>query len=591
MIGSVFRARHFGTAGGLALALCACLVPTAFAAKIGFAPPVKLAGAAGGTEPRLAVGAGKQMWAITNDAETGQPSVFGAKDGTSWARTAGDFPAGGFSDSELVITPGGRLIGVAPDSTGLGLVVAYSDDRGRTWQTATGADFVDQDRPWLAVGPVDPVTHEPAVYLLFHNVVTGPVLHNMFVATSTDGGRSFGPPVAVALPGTEAYNDLQCAPGKPSGIAVDPNTGQIYISFGTRSSAVGGCGSLFGTPEISLVGETRVWVATSPDASAGSWETHMAVDAGSRMVSASYEPITVDPSGDVYVAYAQTADAYPDFSRASVRYVWSRAGAKAWSKPVTVVSGDPVGHYDPSIVAAGRGNLGLAYYTGVPRDNAPPLWYVDVAIVRNAEATSPDVRDARVADLPAYAGTPDAMAGSCGTGIASGIESGLLCAGAARVWGLALDTRCRLVVAFPTVRNDGPGSNPGTFVATQDSGPTVCGEDLPSGTVRLVLGRLTGVATGKLAVRVRAYGGTVHPVSASLLLRVGRRDIRVARGKAKSAGRRGTRVPMKMLAGRRLERGYYRLDIAARDAFGHRVRGSRTITVRRPGRLGKLGRQ
>jgi hypothetical protein len=591
MIGGVFRARHFGTAGAMALALCGCVIPTASAAKVGFAAPVKLAGAAAGTEPRLAVGAGRQMWAITNDAETGLPAVFGAKDGTTWTRTTGDFPASGFRNSELVTTPSGRLIGVAPDSTGLGVVVAFSEDRGRIWQTASGADFVDQDRPWLAVGPVDPVTHEPPVYLLFHNVVTGPALHNMFVATSTDGGRSFGPPVAVALPGTEAYNDLQCAPGKPSGIAVDQNTGRIYVSFGTRSSAVGGCGSLFGAREISLVGETRVWVATSPDASAGSWETHMAADAGTRMVSASYEPITVDPSGDVYVAYAQTAAPYPDFSRASVRYVWSPPGAQSWSKPVTVVSGEPVGHYDPSIVAPGRGNLGLAYYTGVARDDGVPLWYVDIAIVRDAEAASPAVRAARVADLPAYAGTPDAMAGSCGTGIASEVESGLLCAGAASVWGLALDTRCRLVVAFPTVGNDGPGSNPGTFVATQDAGPTVCGEDLPSGTVRLVLGRLTGVAKGKLAVRVRAYGGSVHALSASLLLRVGRRDIRVARGKATSAGRRGARVPMQMVAGRRLQPGYYRLDIAARDALGHRVRGSRTITVRRVGRLGKLRRR
>jgi hypothetical protein len=578
---AVFRVRHFGTTGGLAFTLLAFLAPCASAARVTFSPPVKLAGAASGTEPRLAIGPGRQIWAITNDDQTGAPVVFGAKDGATWTRTAGEFPAGGFTDSEIVTTPGGRLIGVAPDGSGLGLVVAYSDDRASSWQTASGVDVVDQERPWLAVGPVDSFTHEPRVYLLYHNFLSGPVLHNMFVATSVDGGRSFGPPAAVALPGSDAYNDLQCASsGAPSGIAVDQNSGQVYVSFGTRSSALGGCGSFFSSPELNLVGETRIWVATSADGSTGSWETHLATDAGTRTVSASYEPIAVDPSGHVYVAYAETANSFPDFSSASVRYVWSASGAQSWSRPVTVVPGGPVGHYDPSIVTAGRGNLGLAYYTGTPRTNADPLWYVDVALVRDAEETHPDVTDARVADLPAYAGTADAMAGSCGTGPTSGLQSGLLCQGAASVWGLALDVHCRLVVAFPTVANDGPGSDAGTFVATQHAGPTVCGEDLPLGTVRLVLGRLQRRAGRRLVVRVRGLGGTVHGISASLMRRVGRREVRVARGKADSAGRHGTRIRLKMAPGGRLRPGSYRLSVAGRDALGRRVRASRTLKVR-----------
>jgi hypothetical protein len=577
----VFRARHFGTAGGLALALVACLTSSAGAARVTFSPPVKLAGAAAGTEPRLAVGAGRQMWAITNDAETGVPVVFGAKDGTKWTRTGGEFPAGGFSDSEIVTTPGGRLIGVAPDGSGVGLVVAYSDNKGRSWTTASGADFLDQERPWLAVGPVDPLTHEPRVYLLFHNVVTGPALHNMFVATSLDGGRSFGPPVALALPGSQAYNDMQCAAsGAPSGIAVDQNTGQIYVSFGTRSSALGGCGSFFGSPELNLIGETRVWVATSPDASAGSWVTHLAVDAGDKMVSASYEPIAVDPSGDVYVAYAQTPQPYPDFSEASVRYVWSPPGGESWSRPVTVAPGKPVGRYDPHIVTTGRGNLALAYYTGVLRPDREPLWYVDVALVRHAEDASPQIVDSRVADIPAYAASPDAMAGSCGTRLTAGIESGLLCEGAANVWGLAVDSSCRLVVAFPTVDNDGPGADPGTFIATQRSGPTVCGEPLPLGAVRLRIGRLQRGPGRRLAVRIRGIGGTVHGISLSMTVRMGGRDIRVARGKADAAARRGTNVRLVMAKGRTLRRGYYRLTVAGRDVLGRRVRATRTVTVR-----------
>src|SRR5207253_3163196 len=163
---------------------------------------------------------------------------------------------------------------------------------GATWTASSGATLADQDRPWLATGPGN------RVYLLFHNLASGGVEHEMFVSTSTDGGATFAPPVPIAPPGSAAYLDLQCA------------------------------------------------------------------DSGA-------------PS-------AQTANPYPDFSRASIRYAWSRPDAAHWSAPVTLVPAGPVGHYDPSTVAGDPGELALAYYTGFPRAGADPAWYVQTARVSGA---------------------------------------------------------------------------------------------------------------------------------------------------------------------------------------------------------------
>ena len=58
------------------------------------------------------------------------------------------------------------------------------------------------------------------MYLLFHNLASGNVQHNMFVSTSKDGGATFGPPIPITLPPGEAYRDLQCADsGGPSTIS------------------------------------------------------------------------------------------------------------------------------------------------------------------------------------------------------------------------------------------------------------------------------------------------------------------------------------------------------------------------------------
>src|SRR2546423_1321230 len=74
-------------------------------------------------------------------------------------------------------------------------------------------DTPNRARRGFAAGPLPKAAGpdaQPPVYLLYHNFASGIPQHNMWVATSNDGGMTFGPPVPTAQPGSDAYQDLQC---------------------------------------------------------------------------------------------------------------------------------------------------------------------------------------------------------------------------------------------------------------------------------------------------------------------------------------------------------------------------------------------
>jgi hypothetical protein len=403
------------------------------------------------------------------------------------------------------------------------------------------------------------------------------------------------------MPGEQAYLDLQCADsGAPSALVVSPRDGRLYAVYGTRTSAAGGCGaSVTGTPEANVVGETRVWVATSPDGSAGSWVNHLAADAGDKTVSASFEPAAVDRAGEVYVAYAETAHPYPDFSGAAVKYVHAGPAADKWSQPQVVAAAGPVGHYDPSMVAGDSGELALAYYTGAPRAGADPAWYVRAARVSAATSGSPRVSETPVSDIPAYAQSPNAMGGSCASGPLAGLQNGFTCSRASDDWGLALDPQCRITVAFPTVKNDAPGSDEGTFVSTQSGGSRPCGAvpDAAGGTGtgppalarRIKIEHLGGRAAaldlrwrrrGYASLRAKTAEGTATGARAYLYRRVGLQDVLVARSRAVvtlTTAPHTFRMPL--VHGARIVRGHY-LSVVRATIAGERVSRARALRLR-----------
>jgi hypothetical protein len=442
-----------------------------------FAPAVRLPGTDGFNEPRVAVDQQGRQWVIANDADF-HTMMFRSDDGgRSFSRLPDPPQRNATPDVDVVKTRTGRLIASELDGGATGrelrFVTAYSDDDGRTWQRSTGMVAADTDRQWIAVGPDDPATRQPRVYLLFHNLFTGAVVHGMFVQTSTDNGATFGPPVLVTPLGDPALLDLQCADsGGPSSISVNSRTGQIYVVFGTRSSPIGGCGaSITEGAEINIVRATRVWVATSPDGTAGSWKTSLAVDDSSshKIVGLQLSYGALDDDGNVYVAYPESRS--HDDLTAAVKLVHAPPDLSSWSAPATVA---PLGagHALVHVVAGARGRVALAYFEAQPDPAGVPLWYSTVAMSTNALDASPTFRTVRLAETPAFKGTVADMEGRCvDEGVpGEGIVEGLFCGRFSDVYGITTDDAGHVVVAWPG-QADTERVLAGAYVSTQVGGP------------------------------------------------------------------------------------------------------------------------
>lgn len=477
-------------------ALLLGMLPAGATGHLAFTHPIKLAGAGGDTEPRAAVTPDGNHYVVTDGG-----SVWRSADGVHGWTHVGDLAdqTANSIDVDLVATRTGRLIGVELDFGGINFRTSYSDDGGRTWTAVggpgglpmpfTGTGYADQDRPWLAVGPDDPTTHLPRVYVLMHNLLSGAATHNMWVATSTDNGTTFGPYVPVTLPGSQAWLDLQCADsGGPSNLFVDQQTGRVFAVWGARSSVLGGCGaSVTGSFEINVVAATRVWIASAPAAGTTDptqWTQSLAVDdnASGRIVGMQLAPGTVDSAGNVYVVYPESLNSYPDYSGAAIKYVHatesdlvanpygsSGPAKQVWSSPVTVSAGGEPGNLLPHVVAGGPGQLDFAWFHG-RSVNGKVNWYPAAAQALDALAPQPAITTVALSGFPAYSDlTASQMMGACAPpGPLQGVQNGFACGRSTDVWGVALDRSGRFLVVWP-----GDGPTAGTYVSMQTGGPTL----------------------------------------------------------------------------------------------------------------------
>ena len=441
----------------------------------------------GFSEPREAISTSGQFWIESNAADN-STAVWGSNNGLSWTQTPTE-PVGqtvASTDVDIVTTPSGRIVETELDFGGINFRTAYSDDGGKTWTASQGTTLADTDRPWLAA---DPGSNK--VYLLFHNLVSGTATHNMFVETSLDGGATFGPPVPTTLPGSQAWADLQCADsGGPSDIFVappgTPHAGRVYAAWNTRSSgpldgvdtsATGGCGaSATGSFEINVVGATRIWLAWSDTPAVdGSWHTSLALDDNptGQLVSYQLAPAAVDTAGNVYVAYDESLQPYPNYDGAPLKYIWAGPDLSSWSKPVTVAAGGGPGHVLPHVVAGDPGNLDLAYWTG-QQDGSDIHWYTTVAQVFHGLTSKPSIHATRITNISSDTGTASILMGACDQNPQTGgVVNGLECNRSADVWGIALTPKCFLAITWP-VRNNTDHSLEATYATTQTGGTPVC---------------------------------------------------------------------------------------------------------------------
>ena len=513
-------------------------------APLAFGPALKLPASDGGTEPRVAVTPNGHHFVASNSG--GTMAVYESDDGlTNWHKTATS-PVGQTTlatiDVDIITTSTGRLVATELDTTGLNFRTSFSDDEGATWTASTGigpfsgTGFVDQDRQWLAAGPGG------RVYMLFHNLLSGEITHNMFVMTSTDNAATWGAPVPVTnpatsgpnpTPGSQAWQDLQCADsGGPSDLFVNPADGRVYAVWGTRSAqtplpvgAAGGCAtSVTGNAEANIVAATRVWIATAPQGGTTDptqWTNSLAVDDNptGQIVGMQLAPGAIDSAGNVYVIYPESVHGYPDYSGAAVKYVHATQASilanpygevppatNPWSAAVTVAppstavtAGQPgdAGHLLPHIVAAGPGQLDMAYFTGDSVAGASPNWYMTAAQTLDGLDATPTVTEVRVSTVPTYTNqTASVMMGAC---TPSGVVNGFACSRSTDVWGVAIDRSGNFVVSWPGIT-----PNSGTFVTTQTAGPAVNVGETPWAALLLVP---AGAATLWAARRRRQPAG------------------------------------------------------------------------------------
>ncbi|MBV9290933.1 MAG: exo-alpha-sialidase [Frankiales bacterium] len=476
------RAIPAAVVAGVTVLAAVTLPAVASTPKLAFRT-VKLAGSSGLAEPRVTVTRKGVMFAVTNagrpnDIGIGPETVYRSTDGIHWKRTAAQPPDQNeaTTDVDIVATRTGRIISSELDYGGINFRTSYSDNGGRTWTESVGTTAADTDRQWYAVGPNDPSTHQPRVYMLFHNLLSGVAQHNMWVSTSRDGGATFGPPVPVSIPGQQDYLDLQCADsGGPSNIMVDQRTGRVMVVFGTRSSPAGGCG---GQPaEVNVVAANRVWVVSAPAAKAtlpGGWTPHLAVnDTGppAHIVGMQLAPGTLDTAGNVYVAYPESVHDYPNYDGAAIKVVHAMArNLDKWSRPTVVAKPGGAGNILPHIVAGRPGRVDVAWYHGIKSQGRAPDWYSYAAQSLDALGSHPHWTSIRLSKVRGEAGqTASQLMGACIQGQGA-VLNGFACSRSTDVNGIAIDKRGRLVVIWPAQANL---PTDGTYVSMQTRGPTL----------------------------------------------------------------------------------------------------------------------
>ncbi len=465
-------------------------------APMGFGPAVALTGAAGGTEPRATYrtdpATGTPTAYVATNLTSGEAATFQSTDGATWTKSAGTLANQDAAtiDVDIVTTAGGRLVASELDTVGINFRNSYSDDGGKTWTASTGlSELVDTDRQWLATGP----NHR--VYLMWHNLATGIAAHNMWVQTSDDDGASFGVPVPVTLPGSQAYGDLQCSDsGGPSNIAVDQTTGRIYVAWGTRTGpeaggpVAGGCtAGASGSVQFNIVSATREWVAYSDDNSPGSWTSTLAFDkrATNQVVGMQLCGLALDTASNAYVACPVSTSA-TDYS-ASIELVTADRTLSRWSAPKTVQTlAGTGGNLLPHVVAGDPGRVDVAFMSSDKAADGKPVWYSTAAQSLNALDATPTFTTTRLSPKPTYRGTANQLMGRCAAPGAStpvdGLYQGLGCSRSTDVYGIALSPQGRLLVAWPSIGSGTlapAGGKAATTVIAQTSGPSLFATQAP----------------------------------------------------------------------------------------------------------------
>jgi hypothetical protein len=336
----------------------------------------------------------------------------------TWVRVSRDIlrPDGGLGQAETQAEP---FLAIDPEND-LRLLAGYQEGRfaaggarsltwalsrngGRTWREAavpglthvSGGAFEKASDPWVAYGPDGRAYYAS---LLFNE--TSPE-NGIYVSTSEDGGRTWGPPVAVHNGNANSFEDKEA-------MIVDtyddsPFRGRVYVTWdsvgettqilrvarsedGGRSFrpivTIEGIGANFGA--IPLVGPGGVvhlfWmhattnrnlaIYTSRSEDGGvTWSPKAQVSAVSRtgvenLRTGGLLSAAVDPrNGRIYVVWPDNFfDGGQIIGQDEIAMVRSDDGGRTWTARRKVSDDRSFASFTPAVAVDGQGRVGVAYY-------------------------------------------------------------------------------------------------------------------------------------------------------------------------------------------------------------------------------------
>ncbi|HEV8361379.1 MAG TPA: sialidase family protein [Candidatus Thermoplasmatota archaeon] len=158
--------------------------------------------------------------------------------------------------------------------------------------------------------------------------------------------------------------------------------------------------------------ERGLWYLLASEDGGATWERRDAFALTSELASA-VEPLALDPTGTLYMAWSQALD-----GRSQLHFATSRDGGMSWSAPRLLAPSSGT-QAMPWLASPASGELRVVWYEAdanvtAPKADAP--WFAHAARITGADTDAPAVAAQRVTPEPVHEGNICAKGPACGQG-------------------------------------------------------------------------------------------------------------------------------------------------------------------------------
>lgn len=239
----------------------------------------------------------------------------------------------------IVLRLGGDLVN--PPSA---IVASRSRDGGRTWtRPTTVAPYAPgNDTSMIAANP-QRAGHAYAVWANWDHSYTFPMTATASFSRTTDGGRTWSPPLVIDRPGPTSVDQA------PRLLVLPDGTLLIVVARGDLAAGIGSLHAL------RSVDDGRTW---QPAVLAGSQPIGMFFDpeTGDEYPQPGFPSAAVAPDGTVYIATERDTSV----SAGGIGVARSRDGGLTWTS--TAVTGVSAFAFLPSVAVDAHGTVGVTWY-------------------------------------------------------------------------------------------------------------------------------------------------------------------------------------------------------------------------------------